>query len=92
MGMPPIVDTLYALCDDGTLWYIKDDDGWTQLPAIPAVSPLPETMIDPKLEQRRQDYLEWLYQRSGRTCSTYTGLYQERLKELIERDMQEAGL
>jgi hypothetical protein len=49
-------------------------------------------MTNPKVEQRRQDYLEWLYQRSGRTCGTYTGLYQERLKELVERDMQEAGL
>lgn len=49
-------------------------------------------MTDPKTEQRRQEYLEWLYQQSGRTCSTYTGLYQERLKQLVERDMQEAGL
>jgi hypothetical protein len=49
-------------------------------------------MTDPKIEQRRQEYLEWLYQQSGRTCSTYTGLYQERLKELVESDMKEAGL
>jgi hypothetical protein len=45
--------------------------------------------IDPKTEQRRQDYLDTLYERSGRTCSTYTGLYQERLTELVQRDMQE---
>ncbi len=45
--------------------------------------------IDPAREQRRQDYLEALYERSGRTCSTYTGLYQERLRRLVERDMQE---
>jgi hypothetical protein len=47
-------------------------------------------MIDHKIEQRRDDYLQWLYQQSGRTCSTYTGLYQERLKELINQDMQKA--
>jgi len=45
--------------------------------------------IDPTTEQRRQDYLDVLYERSGRTCSTYTGLYQERLSELVKRDMQE---
>jgi hypothetical protein len=48
-------------------------------------------MTDTKIEQRRQDYLEWLYQQSGRTCSTYTGLLQERLTELVEADMKEAG-
>jgi hypothetical protein len=43
MGQPPIVDTVYALCSDGTLWYLKgtlwylkDDDDWTRLPAVPA--------------------------------------------------------
>jgi len=45
--------------------------------------------IDPKTEPRRQDYLDALYERSGRICSTYTGLYQERLTELVQRDMQE---
>jgi len=40
-------------------------------------------------EQRRQSYLDALYERSGRTCSTYTGLWQERLAQLVERDMQE---
>lgn len=47
-------------------------------------------MTSPIEDQRRQDYLEWLYQRSGRTCSTYTGLYQERIAELVIADMQEA--
>jgi hypothetical protein len=47
-------------------------------------------MINPKIEQRRDDYLQWLYQQSGRTCSTYTGLYQERLKELVNQDMRNA--
>ena len=45
--------------------------------------------INPITEQRRQDYLDALYARSGRTCSTYTGLYQERLAQLVERDMEE---
>ena len=47
-------------------------------------------MVDHKVQALRQKYIEWLYARSGRTCGTYTGLYQERLKELVERDMQEA--
>jgi hypothetical protein len=44
--------------------------------------------IDPAREQRRQDYLDALYEQSGRTCSTYTGLYQERLAQLVESDIQ----
>ena len=47
-------------------------------------------MINPKTEQRRDDYLQWLYHQSGRTCSTYTGLYQQRIAQLIKRDMAEA--
>jgi len=47
-------------------------------------------MTDPTIEQRRDDYLQWLYKQSGRTCGTFTGLYQQRIAELIERDMQEA--
>ena len=43
----------------------------------------------PTTEQHRQNYLDALYERSGRTCGTYTGLYQERLTELIQRDMHE---
>ena len=50
-----------------------------------------KTMIDHQIEQRRQDYLDWLYQQSGRTCGTYTGLYQERIAWLVERDMQQAA-
>lgn len=48
-------------------------------------------MTDPRTEQRRQDYLDWLYQQSGRTCGTYTGLYQERITWLVEQDMQQAA-
>ena len=47
-------------------------------------------MIDPIREQLRDDYLQWLYARSGRTCGTYTGLYQQRQAELLEADMQHA--
>jgi hypothetical protein len=46
-------------------------------------------MTDPKIETRRQAYLEALYARSGRKCCTYTGLYQQRQRELMERDMAE---
>lgn len=46
-------------------------------------------MVDPTTEARRQAYLEALYQRSGRTCCTYTGLFQQRQQELLERDMAE---
>ena len=48
-------------------------------------------MTDPQTEQRRQDYLDWLYEQSGRSCGTYTGLYQERVAWLVERDMQQAA-
>lgn len=41
-------------------------------------------------ETKRMLYLEYLYQHSGRTCSTYTGLYQERIQALIEADMKAA--
>jgi hypothetical protein len=30
-----------------------------------------------QLDQQRSDMLEALYERSGRTCCTYTGLWQE---------------
>jgi len=30
-----------------------------------------------QLDQQRSDMLEALYERSGRTCGTYTGLWQE---------------
>jgi len=30
-----------------------------------------------QLDQQRADMMEALYERSGRTCSTYTGLWQE---------------
>lgn len=48
------------------------------------------TTIDPITEARRQAYLERLYHQSGRSCGTYTGLLQQRQRELLERDMREA--
>ena len=34
------------------------------------------------LDQQRADMMEALYQRSGRTCSTYTGLWEEFCRDL----------
>ena len=47
-------------------------------------------MVDPVVEQRRADYMEWLYEQSGRTNCIYTGLFEERRRYLVERDMSEA--
>jgi len=30
-----------------------------------------------ELDQKRSEMMEALYQKSGRTCSTYTGLWEE---------------
>lgn len=46
-------------------------------------------MINHIQEDRKARYLEWLYNQSGRTNEVYTGLYQQRIAELIKRDMQE---
>ncbi len=46
-------------------------------------------MVDPVVEQRRADYMEWLYEQSGRTNCIYTGLFEERRRYLVERDMRE---
>ena len=47
-------------------------------------------MTDTTIEQRRQAYLEWLYERYRRTDGLYTGLYRQRIRELVQRDMDEA--
>lgn len=44
--------------------------------------------IDFREEQRRQNYLEWLYTASGRTNGLYTGLYTEHVQRLIQADMK----
>lgn len=41
-----------------------------------------------QLDQRRADMLEALYQRSGRTCCTYTGLWEEFCRD-IGRNFQD---
>ena len=46
--------------------------------------------MDHVQENRKARYLDWLYNQSNRTSEVYTGLYQERIKQLIKRDMQEA--
>lgn len=43
---------------------------------------------DPVVQQKRQDFLEWLYECSGRQERgdwTYTGLYEEFLKSEAAR-------
>ncbi len=49
-------------------------------------------MTNHEIEQSRQDYLDWLYKQSGRTCGTYTGLYEERIAWLVQKDMQRARI
>jgi hypothetical protein len=46
-------------------------------------------MVDPVVQQRRADYIEFLYELSGRTNGVYTGLMEERRRYFIERDMDE---
>lgn len=46
--------------------------------------------IEPVIEQRRQDYLDWLYLRSRRTNGLYSGLVKERIKQLVQKDMDDA--
>ena len=43
--------------------------------------------IDPAIETRRQAYIERLYERSGRSCGTYSGLLMEHIQHLLEEDM-----
>jgi len=46
-------------------------------------------MVDPVVETRRQAYIERLrlYERCGRSCSTYSGLLLEHIQHLLEQDM-----
>ena len=46
--------------------------------------------IDSLHEQRRQTYLEHLYAQSGRTNGLYTGLFQQRQRQLVKQDMEAA--
>ena len=47
---------------------------------------------DIREQQARADYLHHLYLSSGRTNGLYTGLYQERIKQLVEIDRAELAL
>jgi hypothetical protein len=51
-------------------------------------------MTTVKLDQQRSDMLEALYQRSGRTCCTYTGLWEEFCQDIAAnfRDTDYADL
>ena len=33
--------------------------------------------LDFRLENQKAEFMQFLYERSGRTCGTYTGLWQE---------------
>lgn len=44
--------------------------------------------FDFRVENQRQAYLDWLYDRSGRCCGTYTNLYQERAQQLVVREFE----
>ena len=46
--------------------------------------------VDNAHENRKARYMDWLYDQSDRTSEVYTGLYQDRIKALIKRDMEEA--
>ena len=48
--------------------------------------------LNPREQQARADYLQNLYRASGRTNGLYTGLYQERIKQLIAIDRAELAL
>ena len=48
--------------------------------------------LDPRQQQARADYIERLYLRSGRTNGLYTGLYQQRIAELVAIDRAELAL
>jgi len=39
-------------------------------------------MKDHQLDQQRAEMMEALYERSGRTCSTYTGLWEEFCRDI----------
>ena len=48
--------------------------------------------LTPREQQARADYLRNLYLSSGRTNGLYTGLYQERIAELVAIDRAELAL
>lgn len=49
-------------------------------------------LCNPIKQQARADYIEALYQASGRTNGLYTGLYQARIDQLVLIDKAEVLL
>jgi len=39
-------------------------------------------MTEQQLDQQRADFMDALYRRSGRTCGTYTGLWEEFCRDI----------
>lgn len=48
--------------------------------------------LNPREQQARADYLQHLYLSSGRKNGLYTGLYQQRIAELVAIDRAELAL
>ena len=48
--------------------------------------------LNPREQQARAVYLQNLYRASGRTNGLYTGLYQQRIAELVAIDRAELAL
>lgn len=62
----------------------QHSQGFTRVRWIAQTTKIP--MIDPVVEQRKADYIEFLYKKSGRTNGLYTNLFTDRVKELVELD------
>ena len=42
--------------------------------------------LDTAVEQELQEYIEWLYLRSGRICGSREGLIEWRAQQLLDQD------
>ena len=49
-------------------------------------------VFNPREQQARADYIRNLYLSSGRKNGLYTGLYQQRIKQLVAIDRAEHAL
>jgi hypothetical protein len=54
----------------------------------PLLNP-PANPLDPDWCNKVDAFINWLYQTSGRTCGTYTGLYKAYLETQKEQAPQE---
>ena len=43
-------------------------------------------------QQNRADFIQFLYARSGRTCGTYSGLWQEFKQEVLDELAQQLAV